>query len=1367
MAKADDGTTLAWEQHDVQEKLKGLGAAVHGLSEKCGDDNALADHEVEMRNITCKRFTIRGYVAMKRELDRKTCWPFLQHFLETRLEEECCPTLPPIEIPEYRWWNCQNCLCNNKTPADRSIEKSYVNDLNNSPDKNYGFHSSASTHSVDKFQKSMSNAGLHENCKENILDHTELVECLTVELKSSDGSSSACDIVSDKNDEEVMTDKIMEKSRIGNALPMELEIGKLENLDSEERRTALWNSSTSTNSEGNISKTERIYHQQEEEIACAEMGQIAAQTIPSDLHRNTDDEIGSNVKQDEASGHVSNTWEYFSKSRNIFEEISKKIKEKEIQQATSQILTLDSETCEADDIGLDINKLETINSAHKGISYGEKDHPGHLTEEKENETSSWNVIEPSIPQTAEVSIPNEDHVHVPSDARTDVTCMNMNGNGSSSPANTNINDFKQSKCHIDRSTNVMGNTVLLEETGKSQANETKNKRKSQKKRSIADIIASEPLPMDSWNKETEESNLADTVEETICMTDNCDQFTLQTNSTKGMKDAVKKSSKSKVERSAIPEGNSIIHGKQRPEKLKVRKKQRGLGVQSGDPFSAYIKKDSIDSSKSEPITNNLQMPQGTSHLLRASRDKALLDFFHLENGQVKRYSELDEEIPMDIVELMAKIQHERGLSRLENVHKGHYRQKDKSVMRMKVKATDFVPVTEPAEIEGTYRKQEPGIKKNVTHSNEANQVIPETYLRSSTGSDTLVDSSKMHTSPISARSYSTNSGLEGMKFVPFQNYSALLQSPEVFNPWGKCSSGFATSVISGANAACNPPLPIFGGGIPHVAISNCDPEVNYYANGRVLTSVWPQGAAADVGHTQMQNLCRDYSSIPSNSTNPVPQKFQNKSQASFHHYWISSPINSQECVTKPQSLSPITADGNSGPEIAGSKFDFLHQSQKDKGISSGRTDQAFNPTFFNGQNNSIIMPQINVQVSTIGNEGNSSVPVLRLMGQSLSVPIGCGNEKYMATENTENMNFSKLLEQYSQKHASWFHPVTCASSRVIEKDQKEGFFQGERVFNGSKPSQDNLYIKDQTMSSSRIIPPVPKFRPFENSVLNGYPETGSTSSTVPGNMNASVQSLSMERTISPFQGTLLFGMKQKDGLQCTHAIKTCDDQSDTFYNLPPSSHSTELTKGLSSPTKGLRSFRPPPTKAQLNRYHRSALDIYLENRYRRLQSSRASGTNSKQKSEDAEKTNRHPPVNLNQENQETPLSGKRACNIEICTLNRNPAEINLDDGEHRDSFGYQHLLLGEKVLSFGKRSRNIINSPGQKRRRTLKRRHLQECFAQGGDYVDEPNRRNENMDTVWREMAPGKQLGGNIIPVADKTLCASSGITKIMVSEPN
>ncbi|KAL2548407.1 protein EMBRYONIC FLOWER 1-like [Forsythia ovata] len=53
-----------------------------------------------------EHFSIRGYVAGTRKKDRKLCLPFASQANGGDLEEN----LPPLYVPRFRWWECLNCV---------------------------------------------------------------------------------------------------------------------------------------------------------------------------------------------------------------------------------------------------------------------------------------------------------------------------------------------------------------------------------------------------------------------------------------------------------------------------------------------------------------------------------------------------------------------------------------------------------------------------------------------------------------------------------------------------------------------------------------------------------------------------------------------------------------------------------------------------------------------------------------------------------------------------------------------------------------------------------------------------------------------------------------------------------------------------------------------------------------------------------------------------------------------------------------------------------------------------------------------------------------------------------------------------------
>ncbi|XVE71038.1 hypothetical protein DITRI_Ditri10aG0118000 [Diplodiscus trichospermus] len=57
----------------------------------------------------CEHFSIRGYASEMRKRDWKKCWPFALDGGQNISEEQNCK-LPPLLVPKFRWWCCQNCL---------------------------------------------------------------------------------------------------------------------------------------------------------------------------------------------------------------------------------------------------------------------------------------------------------------------------------------------------------------------------------------------------------------------------------------------------------------------------------------------------------------------------------------------------------------------------------------------------------------------------------------------------------------------------------------------------------------------------------------------------------------------------------------------------------------------------------------------------------------------------------------------------------------------------------------------------------------------------------------------------------------------------------------------------------------------------------------------------------------------------------------------------------------------------------------------------------------------------------------------------------------------------------------------------------
>ncbi|XP_065849366.1 protein EMBRYONIC FLOWER 1 [Euphorbia lathyris] len=58
---------------------------------------------------SCDHFSIRKYVSDIRKKDWKVCWPFASDDDGNKCDEHECG-LPPLCVPKFRYWRCQNCL---------------------------------------------------------------------------------------------------------------------------------------------------------------------------------------------------------------------------------------------------------------------------------------------------------------------------------------------------------------------------------------------------------------------------------------------------------------------------------------------------------------------------------------------------------------------------------------------------------------------------------------------------------------------------------------------------------------------------------------------------------------------------------------------------------------------------------------------------------------------------------------------------------------------------------------------------------------------------------------------------------------------------------------------------------------------------------------------------------------------------------------------------------------------------------------------------------------------------------------------------------------------------------------------------------
>ncbi|KAJ6435052.1 hypothetical protein OIU84_000313 [Salix udensis] len=65
------------------------------------------DEKIEAEK--CSHFSMRGYVSEIRKRDWKMCWPFVSDGDSNNYEEQAC-LLPPLHVPKFRFWRCQNCV---------------------------------------------------------------------------------------------------------------------------------------------------------------------------------------------------------------------------------------------------------------------------------------------------------------------------------------------------------------------------------------------------------------------------------------------------------------------------------------------------------------------------------------------------------------------------------------------------------------------------------------------------------------------------------------------------------------------------------------------------------------------------------------------------------------------------------------------------------------------------------------------------------------------------------------------------------------------------------------------------------------------------------------------------------------------------------------------------------------------------------------------------------------------------------------------------------------------------------------------------------------------------------------------------------
>ncbi|KAE8669091.1 Embryonic flower 1, putative isoform 2 [Hibiscus syriacus] len=83
----------------------------------------------------CEHFSIREYASEMRKKDWKKSWPFALDGGHNILKEQSCK-LPPLLVPKFRWWCCQNCLPETGTQCSINEERIVTN--NSSKLKSFG-----------------------------------------------------------------------------------------------------------------------------------------------------------------------------------------------------------------------------------------------------------------------------------------------------------------------------------------------------------------------------------------------------------------------------------------------------------------------------------------------------------------------------------------------------------------------------------------------------------------------------------------------------------------------------------------------------------------------------------------------------------------------------------------------------------------------------------------------------------------------------------------------------------------------------------------------------------------------------------------------------------------------------------------------------------------------------------------------------------------------------------------------------------------------------------------------------------------------------------------------------------------------------
>lgn len=108
------------------------------------------NHKLEVAYFLISSFECEcsGYVAEVRKRDEKICWPFAFDERHNKLEEQTC-ILPPLEVPKFRWWHCQNCLQEIGT-KDADKEIATVPSCNNAAYKSNGTCLHMTSHGTER-----------------------------------------------------------------------------------------------------------------------------------------------------------------------------------------------------------------------------------------------------------------------------------------------------------------------------------------------------------------------------------------------------------------------------------------------------------------------------------------------------------------------------------------------------------------------------------------------------------------------------------------------------------------------------------------------------------------------------------------------------------------------------------------------------------------------------------------------------------------------------------------------------------------------------------------------------------------------------------------------------------------------------------------------------------------------------------------------------------------------------------------------------------------------------------------------------------------------------------------------------------------